>query len=362
MVDHGWICRGEGIWYKPNRFPDGFKDRFSVDYEKVYFFSKSKKYLFNYHEIHIPLAPATIERNKYGVGTMNRLELGVNTRNADDYIDLSKRKMRKMGSVWIWSIAPQTFGYEYCPACDKLVPDRDLLFKCKACNTIYEKIKPAELAKKHGLDPEATCQFCNRSIKRHFSPNSRDRNAGLRPGYLPCPGMEKIQYKGSGCPACGTKKKDLLCNVCKAVIHAHYAMFPEELAEIPVTAGVPEHVCTKCGRPRFPIYEPTEEYKQYLGKGWHEHDNDERQGMQQEHDIPSTTAEYKVTGWTDCGCGVPFRPGVILDPFSGFGTVASVALQHGRQFVGIDLDPLNIKATMKRIEPYMAHKSLFDQY
>ena len=46
MTDHGWILRNEIIWYKPNAMPSSVKDRFTVDFEKVFFFVKNKKYYF----------------------------------------------------------------------------------------------------------------------------------------------------------------------------------------------------------------------------------------------------------------------------------------------------------------------------
>lgn len=46
MTDAGWILRNEIIWYKRNCMPSSVKDRFTVDFEKVYFFVKNKKYWF----------------------------------------------------------------------------------------------------------------------------------------------------------------------------------------------------------------------------------------------------------------------------------------------------------------------------
>jgi len=40
------IQRNEIIWHKPNCMPSSASDRFTVDFEKVYFFTKSKKYYF----------------------------------------------------------------------------------------------------------------------------------------------------------------------------------------------------------------------------------------------------------------------------------------------------------------------------
>ena len=46
MVNRGWILRNTIIWHKPNCMPSSAKDRFTVDFEYVYFFVKSKKYWF----------------------------------------------------------------------------------------------------------------------------------------------------------------------------------------------------------------------------------------------------------------------------------------------------------------------------
>lgn len=47
MVDEqGWILRNQIIWHKPNVMPSSVKDRFTVDFEPIFFFSKSKKYWF----------------------------------------------------------------------------------------------------------------------------------------------------------------------------------------------------------------------------------------------------------------------------------------------------------------------------
>jgi len=46
MIDRGWLIRNEIIWRKVNVMPSSVKDRFTMDYEKVYFFVKNKKYWF----------------------------------------------------------------------------------------------------------------------------------------------------------------------------------------------------------------------------------------------------------------------------------------------------------------------------
>lgn len=46
MVENGWLCRNEIIWHKPNAMPSSAKSRFNSDYEKLFFFTKKKKYFF----------------------------------------------------------------------------------------------------------------------------------------------------------------------------------------------------------------------------------------------------------------------------------------------------------------------------
>lgn len=41
MIDRGWILRNTIIWHKPNQMPQSATDRFTVDFEKIYFFTKN---------------------------------------------------------------------------------------------------------------------------------------------------------------------------------------------------------------------------------------------------------------------------------------------------------------------------------
>lgn len=46
MRDRGWRRRNTIIWHKPNCMPSSAKDRFTVDFEYIYFFTKTGKYWF----------------------------------------------------------------------------------------------------------------------------------------------------------------------------------------------------------------------------------------------------------------------------------------------------------------------------
>lgn len=91
MLGQGWILRNEIIWHKPSAIPSSAKDRFTVDFEKLFFFTKSAKY--DFRQQFEPYAECTIRRyrqqfapdetyRKYGypVGTMNSNPNGRNKR------------------------------------------------------------------------------------------------------------------------------------------------------------------------------------------------------------------------------------------------------------------------------------------
>ena len=51
-----------------------------------------------------------------------------------------------------------------------------------------------------------------------------------------------------------------------------------------------------------------------------------------------------------CACSSSWEPGVVLDPFIGSGTTAIAAEQHGRNWLGIELNPAFARLADKRIE------------
>jgi site-specific DNA-methyltransferase (adenine-specific) len=46
MKSRGWIRRNTIIWHKPNAMPRSVRDRFTEDFEYIFFFTKSKNYYF----------------------------------------------------------------------------------------------------------------------------------------------------------------------------------------------------------------------------------------------------------------------------------------------------------------------------
>ena len=57
-----------------------------------------------------------------------------------------------------------------------------------------------------------------------------------------------------------------------------------------------------------------------------------------------------TVGWSDCGCGVGFDGGVVLDPFVGSGTTCLVARKLLRGYVGVDVNPRYVEMSRRRLK------------
>lgn len=111
MIDNGWICRNEIVWYKRNAIPDSTRDRFTVDFEKFYFFTKEGKYFFNQQKEPCVNGDPNPPRGSKGTKTSNggrrkQDELGKNncTGFNDRYIPKTERNVR-----CVWDIPVQPF-------------------------------------------------------------------------------------------------------------------------------------------------------------------------------------------------------------------------------------------------------------
>lgn len=134
---------------------------------------------------------------------------------------------------------------------------------------------------------------------------------------------------------------------------AHYATWPAQLCVRPVLSMCPQRVCRVCGEPSRRITEATSEYAAVRGvRGM---DPKARRGN--DSHLPASmrsqgrggpTAQHTTLGWSDCGHD-DWRPGLVLDPFAGSGTTLAVATGHGRDVIGIDLDPRNADLCRERV-------------
>lgn len=99
MTDNGWILRNEIVWHKPNSMPTSASDRFTVDFEKIYFFVKHQKYYF---EQQLEKSIWANKDNRFGKGKVlsdGKCENGCYAINGVSYRDDGNRNMRTTWSI-----------------------------------------------------------------------------------------------------------------------------------------------------------------------------------------------------------------------------------------------------------------------
>jgi DNA modification methylase len=116
---------------------------------------------------------------------------------------------------------------------------------------------------------------------------------------------------------------------------AHFATFPRELPARCIRLGTSDAgCCSACGKPWSRVTETT-----YQDTG--RRTNGPRSISNRDTTPGFANRKRKVVrslGFAPkCSCDAPAVPCVVLDPFLGSGTVAEVAIGHGRRFVGYEL-------------------------
>jgi DNA modification methylase len=141
----------------------------------------------------------------------------------------------------------------------------------------------------------------------------------------------------------------------KAYKGAHFATYPKDLIEPCVLAGTSEHgCCCKCGTPWIRKVETARSFESGSGKSDNlpEGKNGKNlQGGGETKDIRrGPVCHTKTIGWESaCSCEAEVVPCTVFDPFTGSGTTAVVALNHGRKYIGTELNPEYIKLAEGRI-------------
>jgi DNA modification methylase len=146
-----------------------------------------------------------------------------------------------------------------------------------------------------------------------------------------------------------TEKSDIWELANKPYKDAHFAVFPPALVEPCILAGCPSQVCAECGEPWVRVVEK-------IGYNNHHGINktyqDEAKGRHGKTSMFRTgqTNKIRSVAFTPvCVCAAPHRPGIVLDPFFGSGTVGEVAIKNKRGWLGIELNAEYVKLAEKRI-------------
>ena len=133
---------------------------------------------------------------------------------------------------------------------------------------------------------------------------------------------------------------------------AHFATFPPKLIEPCILAGTSERGCCPiCGKTWERISERVSIGKRYsTGKSADKNSKGLVTAFSG-YDDGSSCPQFRTIGWRptcECNAGDPI-PCTVLDPFNGAGTTGLVALQLGRDYIGIELNQEYITLTEKRL-------------
>jgi site-specific DNA-methyltransferase (adenine-specific) len=159
-----------------------------------------------------------------------------------------------------------------------------------------------------------------RSSTRSSDPKSNERPSWAGPLAGNNSGLAAMRAAGRVGHPLGANPGDVWKMAVSNYRGQHFATFPPALVVRPLLATCPERVCVNCG-------------------------------------VPWTRRSRTVDGHLDrgelvagCPCQAEHRPGVVLDPFAGAGTVGLVAERHKRDWLGIELNPAFATQAMERIE------------
>lgn len=138
----------------------------------------------------------------------------------------------------------------------------------------------------------------------------------------------------------------------------HYAVMPQELAELCIKAGCPPFVCSDCGKPYLHVVTSesasADSERDYQGVPEYQSNRKQRQEPKKKGAVG--TPKIIDHGYKpDCDCGAPAIPGTVIDPFMGSGTTARTAVALDRHFVGCDINQSYVDMALESLrKPFEA--------
>jgi len=288
MINRGWIKRNTIIWEKPNCMPSSANDRFTVDFEYLFFFTKNNKAIFWTNE-------KTLE-------CVSKKPLGTKGIEGKDWEWKNNKKVSLWSGHDYWF--EQQFENKYSK--DKHLP------KGVHPNTMsqvreyrgYENLEE-EISNRTGRNKRCVWAIPTQPFpEAHFAVYPE--------------GLIEIPIK-TGCP-------EFICKKCgkarmkiyKSEIDLSGENFNERQKKIEANI--------KSGGEKFK--------RDYL--------NDPKYRKRLKN------KKIKIIE-TDCGCNAGWESGIVLDPFMGAGTTALVALKQRKRFIGIEIKQEYIDMAKRRI-------------
>lgn len=178
---------------------------------------------------------------------------------------------------------------------------------------------------------------------------------------------EKIEAGETTLHPMGANKRTVWTIATHSFSEAHFAVFPPKLVEPCILAGSNRQACPHCGAPwernvERVVVEPLEA-KPYCGQGQLRAGGMSPGGQgTYGTSLAQTDKIHRLSYGFVPGCDCENNDGsgkcFVLDPFAGSGTTGIVAVENGRGFVGIELNPDYCKMIERRLKEIQV--SLFD--
>jgi site-specific DNA-methyltransferase (adenine-specific) len=277
-------------------------------------------------------------------------------KNVVSVCDELARVLKPSGSLWI-NIADSYSNHQRQGAAKKsllLGPQRLAIALAEAGwlvrnNAVWSKTNPMPSSVRDRLSTgHETILLCTRSPRYFFDldairipvvTTAKKRHRASDYQYLPDDvlpaggdvddnrGLNKLKAEGMAGHPLGKNPGDVWHISTAGYRGAHFATFPVALVERPLLATCPEKVCAVCGTP------------------WR------RKAVDRSRRPPTVGPLVPA-----CECDSNIRPGVVLDPFFGAGTVGIAAEMHGRNWIGIELNPAFAALAAERVATWRRKK------
>ena len=328
LREAGWYLRQDIIWHKPNPMPESVTDRCTKSHEYIFLLSKSDKYYFD----HLAIKEPAIHSNRTAGNKNAQKGTGVDKMDTRNGLLAAQQKtydMKNKRDVWTVNVRPYK-GAHFATYPTALIEPCILAGSpekiCVECNTPYKRQTKIE----RNLTLEEVEQIRNNIIeinkeKKPYAIIDKEfRNQVIE--YRNLPNHDEL----------------------REYLQSNRNLVGLTIDQIETAFGTqaPHHWFEKGGS--YPDKEDWLQIKQMLL-------------LDDKYDKEMTEIFYKSGLKCDnkyldeglvkqCKCDTnETKAGIVFDPFMGSGTTAQVALQHGRQYLGCELNKEYEKLQQERI-------------
>lgn len=326
MIERGWILRNQIIWQKPNAMPESVKDRFTVDYEKIFFFVKQKKYYF---EQQFEPNKTEIKLNVKWNGNRQRNYVSGNSISEKNTLGVARNpKGRNKRTVWF--IPTKPFRDAHFAVFPPEIPEICIkagcpLYVCSVCGRPREKI--LQRIPKYGKVRDIGGKYIHA--------NSLVHSVGARKTYYTM--LRKYKIPKS--------------------MQVAFAKWLRKYV-----SGKELQLDREFGREKWQHWIRTDNSGQSLPSPDDYRRLKEVLNLPDEWDkwlletvetiVDDSGNSYVEYGWSEhCSCGNrSWEKGIVLDIFMGSGTTAVVAEGLNRHWIGIELNPEYCKIIKERVK------------